>query len=59
MTAGGGALFRLGAVLTHCFRTVSGRTRRVTRIDKLNGHLLKDVGLAREKEALRHWQDFL
>lgn len=27
--------------------------------DRLNGHLLKDVGLTHEKEAPRHWRDFL
>ena len=59
MTARSGALSRWGSVLKQCFMTVSGRTRAFARIDRLSGHLLKDVGLTNEKAALKHWQDFL
>lgn len=59
MTLKSSALSRFGAVLAKCLRAAPDGKRRLARIDRLNGHMLKDVGLAREKEALKHWQDFL
>lgn len=59
MTLKSSTLSRLGAVLAKCFRTASDGKRGLARIDRLNGHMLNDVGLAHEKEALKHWQDFL
>lgn len=59
MTVKTSALSRLGAALARLVVTAPPEKRELARIDRLNGHMLKDVGLTREKEALRHWQDLL
>lgn len=59
MTLKSSALSCVGAVLAKYFRAAPGGKRGLARIDRLKGHMLKDVGLAREKEALKHWQDLL
>lgn len=59
MTFKSSALSHLGAVLAKCFRTAPNEKRGLARIDRLNGHMLKDVGLMREKEPRKHWRDLL
>jgi len=53
------ALSQLTAVLARWLGTASEEKRSIARTDRLNGHLMKDVGLTREKEALKHWRDFM
>lgn len=59
MTVRTSTLSELAAVLATWLRTAPKEKRNLAKTDRLNGHLLKDVGLTDEKEVLKHWRDFL